>query len=117
MNEYNALLSQYRPSQTEYDLYSGPSGHHVVILAVFDHDWEQHLLVQQCSTGPVAEALGMNEWQYAFYYVSGSDIIHVRTFFDAECVPFVEAAEMVAEWVREGHYGGTQNAVESDIFD
>ena len=114
MNNYSNLLAQYVPTQAEYSTDDG--SHHVAVLAVFDHDWEQHLLVQQCSTGAAASLLGMNKWEYAFYYVSGSDVVHVRTFFDVEHAPFVEAAQMVAEWVREGHYGGTQNAIESDIF-
>lgn len=117
MDPYVKLLTQYMPTQTEYETYNNGSGEHVVILAIFDHDWEQHLLVQQCSTGVGARLLGLDEWQYAFYYVSSSNIIHVRTFFDAERVPFVEAAQMVAEWMEGGHYGGTQNAVESDMFD
>lgn len=120
MNPYRELLGQYAPSQTEFEAYPSQScGHHVAILAVFDHDWEQHLLVQQCSTGAVAEALGMNAWEYALYYVSGDDVVHLRTFFDVPHgrPPFAEAAGMVAEWLTTGHYGGTTNTFEADTFE
>lgn len=119
MREHYEMLAQYRPAQTEFDVYDErlASGHHVAILAVFDHDWEQHLLVQQCSTGAVADALGMSEWEYRLYYKQGDLVVHIHTFFDAERTPWAQAAEMVACWSLNGHYGGTQNAVESDSFD
>lgn len=111
------MLAQYRPAPSEHEAHDGPTGHHVAVLAVFDHDWEQHLLVKQCSTGPVAHALGMDEWEYRLYYKSGDLVVHTHTFFDAERTPWVEAAEMVACWSRHGHYGGTVNSFESDTFE
>lgn len=118
MSIYARLLAkEYVPNQTDYECRHAAYTDHIAILAVFDHDWEQHLLVKQCSTGTVARFLGMDKWEYALYYVSGNDnIIHLRTFFDAERTPFVEAAAMVECWQRTGHYGGTTNAVESDAF-
>lgn len=113
---YEKVLQQYQPSQTEYENNDGVNTHHVVILAVFDHDWEQHLLVKQCSTGVLAEFMGMNRWEYALYHAC-DDLTHICTFFDAERSPWVEAAEMVACWSKHGHYGGKSNAVESDSFD
>lgn len=117
MREHHEMLAQYRPAQQEYEAYDGLHGHHVAVLAVFDHDWEQHLLVKQCSTGPAADFLGMNQWEYALYYRNDDAVIHIHTFFDVERTPWVQAAEMVACWSQHGHYGGTQNAVESDSFD
>lgn len=108
----------YTPSQSEYEVCDGShTRHHVVVRAVFDHDWEQHLLVQQCSTGAVATMLGMDAWEFALYLVSSGDVIHLHTFFDAERCPFAEAAQMVECWERTGHYGGVLNGVESDSFD
>lgn len=117
MEPHYKLLTQYTPTQTEYEAYDGSGGHHVAILAVFDHDWEQHLLVKQCSTGTVAHFLGMDRWEYRLYYRQNDMIVHIRTFFDADRTPWTEAAEMIACWTQHGHYGGTQNAIESDSFD
>lgn len=120
MNPYTRVLAQYDPGRRDYYAYvCGGHGHHVTIVAVFDHDWEQHLLVQQCSVGAIAEALGMNAWEYALYYVSGDDVIHLRTFFDVPHgrPPFAEAAQMVAEWLATGHYGGATNTFEADTFE
>lgn len=117
MKHYHELLAQYRPSQTEYESYDGVSRHHIAVLALFDHDWEQHLLVQQCSTGVLADALGLDEWEYALYLVTSSGAIHVHTFFDAERIPWVEAATLVQCWSRNGHYDGMSNDFESDTFD
>lgn len=113
MNQYARLLTNYRPFQTEFE----HEGDHVVVLAVFDHDWEQHLLVQQCSTHTAARFLHMDRWEFALYYVCGDDIVHLHTFFDAPSAPLVEAAQMVTTWKQHGHYGGLSNAVESDSFD
>ena len=74
---YTSLLAQFRSGQTEFDSYPHPhEGRHVAVLAVFDHDWEQHLLVQQCSTGPVARLLGMDSWEFALYHVTGDIVTH-----------------------------------------
>lgn len=110
---YHNLLAQFRPGQQEFDRYDSSGGHHVAILAVFDHDWEQHLLVQQCSTGPVAALLGMDSWEFALYHVTGEMVTLVHTFFDATHKPWVEAATMVAHWSQHGHYGGLSNAIEA----
>lgn len=117
MSRYQQLLSEYIPTQTEYEHHDGVHRHHVIILAVFDHDWEQHLLVQQCTTGGASRLLGMDKWEYVLYYVSGEDVIHIHTFFDAESAPLVEAAQLATCWLKEGHYGGMSNSVESDSFD
>lgn len=122
MSPYGSILSQHYVGAGEYEWGDDVMRHHIVVLAIFDHDWQQHVLVQQCSTGPVADAMGMNRWEYAFYFVQGirkrgAEFIHVRTFFDAERAPFVEAAQMVECWTQHGHYGGTLNSVESDMFD
>jgi hypothetical protein len=117
VNQYQRLLAQYRPTQTDFEQRSTSGADHVIVRAVFDHDWEQHLLVQQCSTGVAAQLMGLDEWAYALYYVSGDEIIHVRTFFDAPACPFTEAAQMVETWQTEGHYGGDSNSIESDMFD
>lgn len=120
MTTYRALLSTYTPAQTEYE--EALDRHHrlhVVVRAVFDHDWEYHLLVQQCTSGPAARLLGMKQWEYALYFCGAGEVIHICTFFDATRCPFVEAASMVEEWEASGcgHYGGRSNSVESDIFD
>lgn len=118
MSPYAHILTKYAPGQTELEVRDGPHVHHVVVLAVFDHDWEQHVLVQQCTTGPIARALGMHKWEFALYFVSAGEAIRIRTFFDATRAPLVEAAAMIECWVESGcwHYGGRSNAVESDIF-
>lgn len=118
MNPYLALLADWTPARNEFESAHLGHAHHVAVLAVFDHDWQHHLLVQQCSTGPVAAALGMDEWTYALYLVSDGPVL-IHTFFDrsyADGAPWVEAAALVSCWSRSGHYDGRSNAFESDTF-
>jgi hypothetical protein len=89
-------------SQTEFD----DDDASICILVMFDHDWEQHLLVQQWDhTAPAGE----RRWMYALWYIgSGGAPVLVRTYRDVRHgdVPYLSAAALVGCWRRHGHYGG-----------
>jgi hypothetical protein len=71
----------------------GPLGA-MEVLAVFDHDWEAHVLVQEwdrLATEP--------RWVYSLWFVDSAGARRVHEF-DAPWprVPFAAAAEVVERW-------------------
>jgi len=67
----------------------------VEVLAVFDHDYQAHVLVQEwdhTSAGP--------QWSYRLWFVSGDTIVPVHRFTQAlwPHPPLVQAAEIAQEW-------------------
>ncbi|MBU6201939.1 MAG: hypothetical protein KJS90_08075 [Acidobacteria bacterium] len=69
----------------------------VEVLAVFDHDHQAHVLVQEWVYGDDEP-----RWSYRLWFRDGADVVPVRFFADAEWPepPLVEAAAIVAEWRR-----------------
>jgi hypothetical protein len=96
------LVSHYRMTATEFESDKAA----VCVLIVFDHDWEQHLLVQQWDhTAPDRE----RRWVYALWYIpSGDAPVLVRTYPDVPHgdIPYMSAASIVDCWRDHGHYGG-----------
>lgn len=69
----------------------------VEVLAVFDHDHQAHVLVQEWVHGGAEP-----RWAYRLWFRDGTDVVPVHFFADAEWPdpPLVEAATIVAEWRR-----------------
>jgi len=110
----NELLSTYRPGLPELEHADPVGSTYVAVLAEFNHDWQHHLLVKSCHTGPLARLLGMDGWEFSLWFVDHLGPVRVHTFFDAERAPYVEAATMVECWRSHGHYGGVSNALDAD---
>ncbi len=86
------LVAVFRPGQT--DLESQVAA--VCVLAVFDHDFEWHLLVQVWDKMvPRSE----RRWRYALYFCADGEVSLVCDFPDVAHgdVPFVEAATVVSD--------------------
>ena len=111
------LVAQFRLPQTDLDHYTPSGGDHVVVLAVFDHDHlGAHLLLQSCHTGPVADFLGMNRWEFSLWHLGDSATL-VHYFLDAEHTPWAEAAALVEHWSKHGHYNGETNGLDPLLDD
>lgn len=67
----------------------------VEVIAVFDHDYQAHVLVQEWD-----HTLPEPSWRYRLWFRDGSDIIPVCYFEDAVWPgpPLVEAALLVSDW-------------------
>lgn len=69
----------------------------VEVLAVFDHDYQAHILVQEWDhTNPEPH------WTYRLWFRSSKLLVAVHHFSEAVWPepPFVEAAVIAAEWRR-----------------
>ena len=73
------------------------AGGAIEVLAVFDHDYQAHILVQEWDhTDPDPR------WTYRLWFRSGEFLVAVHHFTDALWPepPLVEAAIIAAEWRR-----------------
>lgn len=69
----------------------------IEVVAVFDHDHQAHLLVQEWVHGEADP-----RWTYRLWFRDGGDVVPVH-FFEAAVwpePPLVEAAAIVSEWRR-----------------
>lgn len=67
----------------------------VEVLAVFDHDYQAHILVQEWDHTSVKP-----NWSYRLWFIDGQIVVPVYSFLDAAWPhpPFVQAATIVQEW-------------------
>lgn len=67
----------------------------VEVLAVFDHDYQAHILVQEWDHTSVKP-----NWSYRLWFVDGQTIVPVHSFLKASWPhpPLVHAATIVEEW-------------------
>lgn len=96
-----ATVAKVASNQTEYetDLWA------VALIALFDHDYEAHVLVQRWdrdSATPTAE----RRWTYGLYYVDGDGARLVRDYPLARYgqPPLIDVAARVAHWLKHRRY-------------
>lgn len=67
----------------------------VEVLAVFDHDYQAHILVQEWDHTSVKP-----NWSYRLWFTDGQVFVPVHSFLDAAwpMPPFIQAATIVEEW-------------------
>lgn len=67
----------------------------VEVLAVFDHDYQAHVLVQEWD-----HTSDKPDWSYRLWFLDGQIVVPVCPFLDASWPhpPFVQAATIVQEW-------------------
>lgn len=67
----------------------------VEVLAVFDHDYQAHVLVQEWD-----HTSATPNWSYRLWFIDGQIVVPVHSFLDASWPqpPFVQAATIAQEW-------------------
>lgn len=79
------------------------------VLAVFDADWERHVLTQHWDhTDPAPR------WVYCLWHVSEGGATLIGSW-RTEHAPLIHVAALVMTWKEHGHYGGQSSLDIADI--
>lgn len=90
MKNIAPLIAQWKHGTT---LIEGDSAT-IEVVAVFDHDFEQHLLV-------VGYSLPHHQRSFSLWFIGAhTDASLVKLWDQAEMPPFVEAAIIVQDWLE-----------------
>lgn len=70
------------------------------VLAVFDHDWERHVLTQHWDRTDSTP-----RWVYALWFLDADGAVLIGTW-RTQRAPLIHVAALVMTWKEHGHYGG-----------
>lgn len=79
------------------------------VLAVFDHDWERHVLTQHWDRTEESP-----RWVYCLWFLDADGAVLINSW-RTKRAPLIHVAALVALWKEHGHYGGQSSLDPSTI--